>query len=404
MPQVFSAGWLYLFILVMLISLFRIWLKVRTLHQGPDMDRPLVRLTPIGRDAMELGQKDESAAILSGPDSHIREGRLSQAVKELESLLPDLSPVEDREVRGQILYRLGACLRRTAAPGNGKRERLMAGEALRESVTLLTPERFRVHYLRSLSELASLYEELADIQSPLENLNLALRTWETAVDAANRSSWLDEEVRFLTRKGAVYRRLAEHSDRQASLRKAVDSYEQATTALESIEDPETVLTRVGLLKMSGDALFDLAEVFRKEETLVRALDAYDKALEFMTPEENPIQRGVTLADAGKVLLSLYDSDQSPAHLFRAVRSLRDSLELLKMDDNMPRKGMVMALMGRALTRYADVKSSTENLKRAIHLYETAMGILKDPEYAQDRELIKEELKEAVTRLSVESYT
>jgi tetratricopeptide (TPR) repeat protein len=402
MPQVFSAGWLYLFTIVMVISLVRIWLKVRTLHQGPEMDRPVVRLTPIGRDAMELGEKDESAAILVGPDAKIREGQFSQAVSELESLLPELSPVEDREVRGQILYRMGACLRRMVVPGNGQRERLKAGEALRESVTLLSPERFRVHYLRSLSELASLYEELADIQSPLENLNLALRAWETAVDTASKSSWLDEEVRFLTRKAAVCRNLAEHSDRQASLRKAVDSYEQAILALETIEDPEMVPTRVGLLKLSGDTLAELAEVFRKEETLARALAAYDKALEFMTPEESPVQRGVTLADAGKVLLQLYDTHQSPAHLRRAVRSLRDSLELLKQDDNVARRGLIMALMARALTRYAEIKEPRENYQRVVKLYEAAMGILKDPEYAGEREKIKEELREAVGKLAESS--
>jgi tetratricopeptide (TPR) repeat protein len=399
MPQVFSAGWLYLFTIVMVISLVRIWLKVRALHQGPEMDRPVIRLTPIGRDAMELGEKDESAAILAGPDAKIREGQFSQAVSELESLLPELSPVEDREVRGQVLYRMGACLRRIVVTGNGQRERLKAGEALRESVTLLTPERFRGHYLRSLSELASLYEELADIQSPLENLNLALRAWETAVDTASKSSWLDEEVRFLTRKAAVCRNLAEHSDRQASLRKAVDSYEQAILALETIEDPEMVPTRVGLLKLSGDTLAELAEVFRKEETLARALAAYDKALEFMTPEESPVQRGVTLADAGKVLLQLYDTDQSPAQLRRAVRSLRDSLELLKQDDNVARRGLIMALMARALTRYAEVKEPRENYQRVVKLYEAAMGILKDPEYAGEREKIKEELREAVGKLA-----
>ena len=401
MPQVFSAGWLYLFIIIMLISLVRIWMKVRTLHQGSEMDRPVVRLTPIGRDAMELGKQDESAAILAGPDSHIREGRFGQAISDLESLLPDLSPVEDREVRGQVLYRMGACLRRVAAPGDGKREKLKAGEALRESVTLLTPERFRVHYLRSLSELASLYEELADIQSPLENLNLALRSWETAIDTASKSSWLDEEVRFLTRKAAVCRNLAEHSDRQASLRKAVDSYEQASSALEAIEDPEMVLARVGILKLSGDTLAELAGVYRREETLVRALTAYDQALEIMTPEESPIQRGVTLADAGKVLLQLYDIDKSPAHLRRAVRTLRDSLELLKQDDHVARRGLVMALMARALTRYAEVKEPRENYHRAVKLFEAAMGILKDPEYAGEREKIKDELRETVGKLDAE---
>jgi tetratricopeptide (TPR) repeat protein len=402
MPQVFSAGWLYLFIIIMVISLVRIWLKVRTLHQGPEMDRPVVRLTPIGRDAMELGEQDESAAILAGPDSHIREGRFQQAVDELESLLPDLSPVEDREIRGQVLYRMGACLRRMAAPGDGKRERLKAGEALRESVTLLTPERFRVHYLRSLSELASLYEELADIQSPLENLNLALRTWEKAVDTASNSSWLDEEVRFLTRKAAVCRNLADHSDRQASLRMAVESYRQAAATLEAIEDPETLLARVGILKMGGDTLVELAEVYRKEETLASALVYYDQAFQLMPSEGDSIRRGVTLADSGRVLLELYDCDQSPAHLRRALRVLRDSLELLNQDDHVARKGLVMAVMARALTRYAEVKEPRENYRRAVKLFEAAMGILKDPEYAGEREKIKEELRIAVGKLSAES--
>ncbi len=402
MPQVFSAGWLYLFIIIMVISLVRIWLKMRTLNQGPEMDRPVIRVSPVGRDAPDLGGQEESAGILSGPDGLIKEGKFSKAAGELESLLPDLSPVEDRELRGQILYRLGACRRRSAAPDDGKRERLKAGEALRESVTLLTPERFRVHYLRALSELAALYEELADIQAPLENLNLALRTWDTAAEAARRSSWLDEEVRFLTRKAGVLRRLADHSDRQASLRRAVDTYKQAALALDAIEDPETILNKAGILKMTGNALTELAEVFQKEETLVQALDAYDRALDIMTPEGSPIQRGVTLADAGGVLLELYDGDQSPAHLRRAVRIIQESLELLKQDKEVARRGMVMALMARALTRYAEVKEPGENLRRAVKLYEASMGILKDPQYAQERERIKENLREAVEKLGAES--
>jgi tetratricopeptide (TPR) repeat protein len=402
MPQVFSAGWLYLFIFIMVISLVRIWLKVRTLQQGPEMDRPVIRVSPVVGDAPDLGRHEESAGILAGADGLIRERKFSKAVAELESMLPDLSAVEDRELRGQVLYRLGACRRRSAAPGDGKRERLIAGEALRESVTLLTPERFRVHYLRALSELGALYEELAEIQAPLENLNLALRTWDTAAEAARRSSWLDEEVRFLTRKAGVLRNLADHSDRQSSLRKAVDTYKEAALVLDAIEDPETLLNKAGILKMTGDALTKLAEVFRKEETLVQALDAYDRALEIMTPEGSPIQRGVTLADAGGVLLELYDGDQSPAHLRRAVRILRDSLELLKQDEEAARRGMVMALMARALTRYAEVKEPGENLRRAVKLYEASMGILKDPQYVQEREQIKDELREAVEKLGAES--
>ncbi|MDT8396476.1 MAG: hypothetical protein RRA32_08560 [bacterium] len=402
MPQVFSTGWLYLFMIVMVVSLVRICLKVRTLNQGPQMDRSVVRLAPVKKDAPDLGGKDESAGILAGPDALIRDGDFSRAIGELESMLPDLSPVEDREVRGQALYRLGACRRRMAAPGDGKRERLKAGEALREAVTLLKPERFRVHYLRALSELAALYEELAGIQGQLENLNLALRAWDTAAEAARRSSWLDEEVRFLTRKAGVLRKLADHSDRQASLRKAVETYEQAAAVLEAIEDTETLLNRAGILKMAGDALTELADVFDKEKTLARALSAYDRALEIMTPEENPVQRGVTLADAGRVLLGLYDIERSPALLSRAVRTIRDSLELLKQDDQAARRGMVMALMARALTRYAEVREPRENLQRAVTLFETAMGILKEPQYAPERERIKGELREAVAKLGAES--
>jgi hypothetical protein len=62
----------------------------------------------------------------------------------------------------------------------------------------------------------------------------------------------------------------------------------------------------------------------------------------------------------------------------------------------------MALMARALTRYAEVKEPGENLRRAVTLYEASMGILKDPQYVQEREQIKDELREAVEKLGAES--
>jgi hypothetical protein len=77
----------------------------------------------------------------------------------------------------------------------------------------------------------------------------------------------------------------------------------------------------------------------------------------------------------------------------------DSLELLKQDDHVARRGLVMAVMARALTRYAEVKEPRENYQRVVKLYEAAMGILKDPEYAGEREKIKEELREAVGKLA-----
>ncbi len=64
----------------------------------------------------------------------------------------------------------------------------------------------------------------------------------------------------------------------------------------------------------------------------------------------------------------------------------------------------MALMARALTRYAEVKEPGENLRMAVKLYEASMGILKDPQYAQERERIKADLREAVGKLNMETGT
>jgi tetratricopeptide (TPR) repeat protein len=182
------------------------------------------------------------------------------------------------------------------------------------------------------------------------------------------------------------------------LRKAVEVYQHAAASLEAVEDPETLQARAKVLKMGGDALVELAEVYNREESLSKALVYYDHALRLTETEEDPVRRGVTLADTRRVLLALYDIDHSPANLRRAVRLLKDSLELLKADQNLERRGLIMALMGKALVRYAEVKDRHENLGRSIKLFEAAMGILKSPEYSDEREQIKEELRMAVMKL------
>lgn len=398
MPQVFSSGMLYAFIIVMVICIVWIWVKVRTIQREAPMDRPVIKVAPVPKPEADPDSESRESSLLSEPDDLIRRGEFREALKLLETLLEDLSPTEDREGRGMVLFRIAACHSRLATGGDRFQYLLRAGEALREAVRLFTPARYRNHYLRALGELAGLYEDLARGKNPVENLNQSARTCETAAASAREGELVLPEAMFLTRMAHAYRQLASYSEPQVNLRKAIDIYEKAAEILEKDEDESTLSGHMKILTVSGDAYRDLARYFQKEESLVHAVTAYEGALQIMDEEEHPQERCVVLTNCAGVLLELYDMEKSPAHLRQALRYSRDALDSAKGKTNMATKGFAMAVMGDALTRYAESKDRRENLERAAKLYETALGLIKDGEEPARREKIRESLAETVQKI------
>jgi len=398
MPQVLSAGWLYLFIFVMVISLVRIFFKLRTIQQEAPMDRPVIKVAPVSMAEPELGGEPEEDALLTEPDDLIRRGDYKGALGSLEQLLDDLSPTEDREARGKVLFRIGACHSRLASEEERLQHILRAGEALRESVRLFSPARFLNHYLRALGELATVYGDLAGEKSPVENLSQSARTCETAAISAGQSGLGGPEADFLARSGNAYRQLASYSEPQINLRRAAAAYEKAAAVLESDDSNEAVSGLMRILKVMGDTYVDLAGYFQKAESLARAVSAYQGALEILDETQHLRERCVILADTSRVLLELYDIEKNPAHLRQTLRYTRDALEAAKGEENVVQRGLAMALMGDALTRYAGVKDRRENLERAVKLYESSLGILKDGEEAPERERVKGALAETVQKI------
>jgi tetratricopeptide (TPR) repeat protein len=279
MPQVFSAGWLYLFIIVMLISLVRIYFKIKTIQREAPMDRPVIKVAPIPRPEPDPDGGSGEESLLAGPDDLIRQGDYDRALGSLEQLLEDLSPTEDREVRGKILFRIGACHSRLATGGETFQHLLRAGEALREAVRLFAPARFLNHYLRALGELAALYEDLAREKNPVEHLTQSARTCETGAISAGQGGLFGPEAIFLARSGNAFRQLASHREPQVNLRKAADAFEKAAAILESVDSENAANERIKILKLVGDTHVDLAEFFQKTESLARAVSAYKDALQ-----------------------------------------------------------------------------------------------------------------------------
>jgi tetratricopeptide (TPR) repeat protein len=402
MPQVFSAGWLYLLIIVIVISLIRIWLKVRTIQAESPMDRPVIKLAPLPGVGEGTSDTSRDDPILSEPDNLIRQGELTAALVRLQQTLGDLSPTEDREIRGKVLFRIGACHVRLARGEERLQHLLRAGEALRESVRLFAPGRYRNYYLNALEELAGLYEDLAAEKSPVENLTQAARTCETAADSASEGGLPVSRAGFLVRSGNVYRQLAGHGEPRNNLQKAVTAFERALEALQKAEERETPSERMSILAHLGDVYADLSEYVQKEESLDSALKAYGGALDLMEAGPASTELQDIHTKMGRILLRLYDSGKNPVHLRQALRHTRDAFEALKGQEHSVSKGKTMAVMGDALYRFADVKDRRENLERAVKLYEASLGVLKDGVEPEERERVRERLAETVRKLSPES--
>jgi len=398
MPQVFSAGWLYLFAIVMVISLVRIYFKLRTIRSEAPMDRPVIKVNPIPRPEPNLDGEPEEDSLLNGPDDLIRQGDYKGALGSLEQLLEDLSPTEDREARGKVLFRIGACHSRLAAGEEKFQRMLRAGEALREAARLFTPARYRNHYLRTLGEIAALYEDLAREKNPVENFAQVARTCETAAESAGQGGLVGPEAIFLARSGNAYRQLASHNEPQINLRKAADAYEKAAAILETVDSEDVAIERMKILKVLGDTCVALAVYFQRADSLAWAVRSYEGALKIMGEDQHIKERCVVLTDTSRVLLEIYDSEKSPAHLRQALRYSRDALETAKGEEYLVQRGLTMAVMGDALSMYSDVKDKQENLERAVKLYETSLGILKDGEEAEERERVRKKLAEAVQKI------
>jgi tetratricopeptide (TPR) repeat protein len=397
MPQVFSAGWLYLFLFIMVFCVIWIVMKLREVHREPDMNRPLIRVEPALKEAPHLDDQEKDGSSLAESDRLIREGNYEEAISLLTSMLYDLSSVEDREIMGKVQYRIGACQRRIGLHEKEPANLLRSGEALREAVSLFSPERLRSLKLRALSELAGLYEDMAGRQNPVGNLNLASRTWNTALLTARELNLAHQEAVFLSRSGSTLKQLSFHTDRRRNLQNAIEKYEKAIAVPDAFADPDSLFEKAVILKGLGDLRAELSTLMNSLDNMDMAVAAYDEALLDMSPEEHPEERSITLLDMGRVLLDIYDTEQSPAHLRKALRCLREAVDLVKVGDNRARKGFAMALLGDALLRYAEVKDPEENLETAVRLYETALGFLREPEYADYRERIKKGLKKAVEK-------
>jgi tetratricopeptide (TPR) repeat protein len=383
----------------MAISVVRIYFKLRTIQKEAPMDRPVIKVAPVPRAEPDLDGEFEKDSLLAGPDDLIKQGDYIGALGSLEQLLEDLSPTEDREARGKVLFRIGACHSRLATGEERFQRMLRAGQALREAVRLFTPARYLNHYLRALGELAILYEDLAGENNPVENLTQSARTCETAAVSAGQGGFVEPEAMFLARSGNVYRQLVSHNQPQVNLRKAIDAYEKAVTALEPADGEDAAKERMKILKVMGDAYVDLAGYFQKMESLTNAVRAYEGALENMDETQHVKERCVVLTDTSRILLELYDIEKSPAHLRQALRYTRDALEAAKGEDTLVQKGLAMAVTADALLRYSDIKDRRDNLERAVKLYEASLGILKDGEEAAERERVRGSLAETVQKIS-----
>lgn len=397
MPQIFSPGWLFLFLFVMAICVLRILVKAREIHGMSGKGKPVLPVAPLVKESPPLDEDGKGTDSLVEPDRLIKSGQYAGAVTLLTPMLEDLSPVENRELMGKIQYRLGACQRRIGSAETSSASLLRSGEALREAVSLFSPERLRSSKIRATSELAGLYEDLAKRQNPVENLTLAWTTWDAAVTTARELSLAPQEAAFLSRSASAVRQLASHTDRQGNLGKAANIYGEALAVPDAFPDPDSLLEKAVILKMLGDIRVELSGIEKRALNLTGAVSAYDEALNVMTSEKHPKERSATLLDIGRVLLDIYDTEHSPAHLRKALRSLREAVDLLKSGDDRIRKGLSMALLGDALVRYADVRDPEENLDRAGRLYETALGFLKKSEDASYRERIKERLRKTVEK-------
>jgi len=392
MPQVFSAGWLYLFFLAMAVGTIYILVKLREVHREQDPDTPVIKVAPMAPAAPRPEGDEKGQEVLREADSLIKEGRFLEAVDLLTPAVQRLSPVDDREALGKIQYRIGACQRRLGWKENKVKNLLRSGEALKEAVSHFAPHRLRSLRLAALGELAGLYEDLARHQNPAGNLGAAQRTWDAAARTAKMSAQPSREALFLSRAGDLFRRLALISSRGRNLAKALETYEKALNVPGAFSEPDSLLEKARVLKNIGDLRVELKGIREEETDSEEAIRAYEEALMILSPEKQTGERGQTLLCAGRVLLGTYRNQGGNSHLGKSLKYLGEAVNLLGSEKSPSGKGCAMALLGEGLICFAELKGQKDYRDKGIRLCKAALGFLKEPEFADECDRIREELR------------
>lgn len=169
--------------------------------------------------------------------------------------------------------------------------------------------------------------------------------------------------------GIAYRNLSNIENRKDNLRRAIEAFQSALTYY----TPETAPLDYALIQNNiGTAYNDLSIVENREENLRLAIEAYQNALEYRKPYIRPLDYGMTQNNLGTAYADLASVENREDNLRRAIEAYQNALKYRSPETAPLSYAMAQYNLGNAYRELAKIENREENLRLAISIYQDAL--------------------------------
>ncbi len=234
-------------------------------------------------------------------------------------------------------------------------------------------------------QLGLAYSALADLENKSINCKLALEAFEEALKIKSSASTSSQTITSWYERGRVFQKIAVSEEASANYQQSILCFEEALALAKSSDIPSQA--RALIQKALGDSLFSLAKIKPKIETLRKAMESYQSALEVFTGNGVWIECGAIHKNLGNIYIKLARFGNKRDNCKNAVISCQEALKIYTPEGNLPDFIAIMHDLGDGYRLLAETDGETANYQKAIEAFEKILAVS-----PVDSELVKIQTK------------
>lgn len=236
-------------------------------------------------------------------------------INEIQAALEHTTP--DTEAYAKLLNELGLAY----AENNRPDDLVFALAAHSAALQIYTPYTYPNEFVTTQIHLGGVYRELAELHpQPSDHLHKAIDAYQAALPYAK----VDYPI-VQNNLGNTYWQLSAYVDQRQNLMRAIKAYQGA---LEHVQPGPAYATIYNNL---GNVYSDLASLEDEQANLNKALDAYQETLLHSNPKTSPIPFATMQNNLGNVCRRLAEFEDRERNLQRAMTAYQDALKVFRIE-------------------------------------------------------------------------
>ncbi len=282
----------------------------------------------------------------------------------------------------------------------------MPGEALplyREALTRVSDKKTPFVYASIKLGMGNCYLQLADTTDMEDNLKKAVGAYEEALLVYEVGKYPAEYGTVMCNLAVTFHALSGIRDREGYLTRAISIYEQSLKGYLAVQDS------VGCAKMQvslGQAYADLSDLRNTQQNIAKSIAALRSALTVLTIEAHSAayctaqnNLGNAYSRLGDVALAGGNREMAGASLETSIESYRESLKVATVESFPLEYARAQNNIGEAFKSLAQVRDELQNLRRAIDALQAALSVYTIERYPVIHAGVQRNLGQAYNALS-----